>query len=590
TQGSQQQVSLNGILCESSKSIQYTSYKSYLPYIISIVEIGIAAVCWYFLYHHELIFERRRLPVTLRGISRESDISVYSEDSRIPVYNDLPNLAWVLTSSFLKRKRKFVPEKIKEKGLYLTKPETDNVKETWEEKFKLSNGIFVDKYSFEQTIDSVIDHQYSLKPTIEYKKLQNMRISHVSEIYDSLLLSEGIEFDANSSEDIKNFFMFFNMNPRRHSENALETYDVYCEIASEQVSIEYDIQNIKISEKFKVSIEEALESNKPIEDLKLVFNKFGHLFATKIIIGNKLQRLARLNGKKNENESKRPIDETANEFLSLWKKEIYPYDSSYLLTMNGDPIKINQIQKWLEIVPVFETEWGIIKRVVIPLYKILDIKQQKEIEKLFSKKDHILMLEETTILDFNAEYQRIEFNSKLKSNKYQIFGNVVDTNDKTIASIYMKFSLKSEYGFSVNWIQVDDKNSQTSYKLKWMLIGCPSEIGYFDSTTRDKEIKTGSTELEITFKKKSALENVNIAKHWTCQINIDKPLSPSSFVLLNIEYPIARKTPIFKASCQRSQESNSIIDVKVEPIKDVYVEFLNEDEENTVTIRWCAFY
>ncbi|CAG8699130.1 13016_t:CDS:2, partial [Ambispora gerdemannii] len=133
--------------------------------------------------------------------------------------------------------------------------------------------------------------------------------------------------------------------------------------------------------------------------------------------------------------------------------EIRPHDSSYLLTMDGGPIEIIQIPKWLKFVPLFESEWRVIKRVVTPLYKILDINQQQEIEKLFSKQDHILMTNTTTILDFYTGYQRIEFNSKLKSSNYQIFGKVVDADGQSFTDIYVEFSLKSEYGFSVNWIQ-----------------------------------------------------------------------------------------------------------------------------------------
>ncbi|CAG8593721.1 1565_t:CDS:10 [Ambispora gerdemannii] len=471
-------------------------------------------------------------------------------------------------------------DKIEENDLYFTKLQVDKhtkilkqpltlIKEKWEEKFKLMNGIIIDKYTIEQSIDPAIDYKYS-SPIIEYKKSQNMKISYVSKICDSFMLSEGIEIDASSSEDLKNFFMLFNMNPRKHSENAflndLETNDIYCEIASEQILIEYNIQNIKITDKLKAAVEKALKSNTPIEDLKHVFNELGHLFATKIIIGNKLQRIVRLNGENTDKENKRLIylpefNELGNETLNRWKEEIQPHDSSYLFTIDGGLIEINKIPKWLETVSLCESEWHIIKRVVTPLYKILDINQQQKIEKFFSKQDYLLMTNTTTILDFNTGYQRIKFNNKLKSRNYQIFGKFVNASGQTFTNIYVKFSLKSEYGFSVNWIQAGDINFlnflrilQKPYKLEWMLIGCPSEIGYFYSTARDKEIKTGSTELKIKSKKEE--------QPWSCQINIDKSLSLSSAVSLNIEYPITRKTPIFKASYQILPES--LIEVRLQ--------------------------
>ncbi|CAG8480567.1 2355_t:CDS:2 [Ambispora leptoticha] len=467
------------------------------------------------------------------------------------------------------------------------------------EKFKLVNGTIISKYSIEQSIDTAI---CSPKPIIKYMKSQNIKISHSSKICDSFMLSSGLEIDENSVEDLKKFFMLFNMNYRKYSENPilndLETYDVYCEITSEQASIEYSIQSIKITTELKDDIEEALESNTPIEDLKNVFDKFGHIFTTKIIIGDKLQRIVRFNREKNKNENESPIylsefnvtdnDLLENEILNRWKEEIHPHDPLYLWMSNGDPIEISQIPKWLDTIPLFETEWHIIKRIVIPMYKILDINQQKKIERLFSKQDHILMTGTTTILAINTEtgYQRITFDNGLKSSNYQIFGKVVDVNGQIIPNFYVKFCLKSEYGFSIDWIRTNSKSLQTSYELKWLLIGCPSEIGYFDSTTRDKEIKTGSTELKITSKKKAALENEEITQQWSCRINVDKSLSPTSVVSFNVEYPTTRKTPTFTASYQISQ--GSIIEVKVEPIKDEYVECLNENDEITVTIQ-CDF-
>ncbi|CAG8698799.1 3270_t:CDS:2, partial [Ambispora gerdemannii] len=118
--------------------------------------------------------------------------------------------------------------------------------------------------------------------------------------------------------------------------------------------------------------------------------------------------------------------------------------------------------------------------------------------------------------------------------------------------------------------------------LEWMLIGCPSEIGYFVSTTRDKEIKTGSTILRS--------DNLATIQQWSCRINLDRSLSPSTVVSLNVEYPTTRKTPIFKASYQILQKFYPTIEIRVEPIKNEYFEFLNEGEEIAITILWCVLF
>ncbi|CAG8543916.1 4877_t:CDS:2, partial [Ambispora gerdemannii] len=326
----------------------------------------------------------------------------------------------------------------------------------------------------------------------------------------------------------------------------------------EQLSIEINIQALKPTRNLKLAIQTALESNTPIENLKLVLQEFGNFFPTKIILEN---------------------------LLVNWKENIQQFDSSYMIEMGGDPIDLSQIPEWLENISNQHSEWHIIKRVVIPLYKILDKNQQRDIENLLINKDYVLMKENTPFFNYSTGYQRILFDSQLKSNNYQLFG-IVTCNGEKLENVYVRFSLKTVYGFSVSWhdfrqdyIPVNDSDritfdSSQTYILQWIIIGCPSEIGYFDPTTRNISVKSGVKELKL--------------KHdMTTQstpIEVGKSLFQKNIVILDVEYTPLPTYLFFKTKIGEWKEDGSFeIQIQEENSKPIAM-----DDDYIAKIRWCV--
>ena len=53
------------------------------------------------------------------------------------------------------------------------------------------------------------------------------------------------------------------------------------------------------------------------------------------------------------------------------------------------------------------------------------------------------------IEDSDFEYYKIKFDAPLKSDKYQIYGTIIDKNHETYSDIIVKFKYFDTYGFSV---------------------------------------------------------------------------------------------------------------------------------------------
>ncbi|CAG8548417.1 13213_t:CDS:10 [Ambispora leptoticha] len=382
------------------------------------------------------------------------------------------------------------------------------------------------------------------------------------------------------------------INIRKHQvEQAFQPAIDFDFIASEQLAIEIDIQTLKPTRKLSLAIDEALKSNAPIESLKLVLEDFGHFFPIKIILGNKLQRITQLNLDENANNMylANEFDEFSNfnidKSLEKWKENIQQFDSSYMIEMDGDPIDISQIHEWFEKISNQYSEWHIVKRVVKPLYEILDINQQRDIKSLFKKEERILMNNKTLISDCSTGYQRIDFDNqlKLKSNNYQLFGIIVSCDGEKLENVYMRFSLKTVYGFSVSWhdFRANDKMTpdslQTPHMLHWILIGRPSEIGYFDPMTRNISVKIGVTALKYTCN--TIIQPVHL--------EVGKSLFRKNIVIFDVEYTPLPKHLFFNTKIEKWNEDGSI-QIKIQE-ESTCSKLLDEDHI-FIKVRWCVLF
>ncbi|CAG8586233.1 182_t:CDS:2 [Ambispora leptoticha] len=409
------------------------------------------------------------------------------------------------------------------------------------EKIKFFHGITNQAFQIIQSSLPAIKDDFT--PLLEITSGKSSLLKCTTTNSELFSLSQGIIMDQDSQKLFDNHEIFSN----------LEKSNIYLEILSEQLSMIFDFQNLKPTKDLHSEIQEALKSYIPIEKLKLVFKKFGNYVHTKLIFGNKLQRIILKEDIKRQDGSAE-----FNDFSEIekWKELVQPFDTSFMIAMDGYPIELSQIPKWLDVVSNQESEWYIVKRVVVPLYKILDVNQQHEIENLFKMENFVLMSNITLLSDYSSGYHRIEYDSPLKSDNYQLFGSVTCDGER-LENIYVKFNMKTEYGFSVSW---HDKSTfdRKPHALRWILIGCPSEIGYFDPKTRNISVILGVKEIKLTE---------------TVKINVEK----SNIVTFNIEYVSIPTSSFFRTNIVEKQKAGSI-EVKIEAIKEE--EDTQEEEEN----------
>ena len=130
---------------------------------------------------------------------------------------------------------------------------------------------------------------------------------------------------------------------------------------------------------------------------------------------------------------KSPIleDENFNKILKEWDRttERFNINNDYFFSADGRTIKRECLDEWFSEIPGKPGSWNVIYYAdLIPLYKIFEESLQKQIEKCFKNQKQILMTGLIEIEDPNFEYYRIEFDSPLKSDKYQIYGTIINKN------------------------------------------------------------------------------------------------------------------------------------------------------------------
>ncbi|CAG8571521.1 6291_t:CDS:2 [Ambispora gerdemannii] len=386
------------------------------------------------------------------------------------------------------------------------------------------------------------------------------------------------------------------------------TKDLHFEILCEQISIDLDIHNLKPTAQLISVVETALNSKTPIEKLENVYNNFGHLIPTKVIIGNKLKRIVCFPENQFDEKIKGhefvKFSEKENELLKSWREDIRPFDSSYMLAMDCMPVEISRIPDWLEYNKRNKLDWRIIKLFTVPLHKILDIAQQKKIEYLYQKQDCILMIGKNLIADYDAGYLQIEFESVLKSANYHLFGVLVDSDNAKLTDVFVRFSLKTVLGFSVSWHdfrknynqKIDELNIECenrAYFLQWILIGSPIEIGYTDPAYRHLTIKFGVEKIKLTLDNVIELansEDIPPAKTWIANINIDKVIFPQrNLILFDTECDFAPSIFFFNSKIVSWREYG-LIRMHLKTMNEEDYEFIEEYKGLEVRIRYCVLF
>ncbi|PKC59800.1 hypothetical protein RhiirA1_492077 [Rhizophagus irregularis] len=339
---------------------------------------------------------------------------------------------------------------------------------SWTRDFKLFQGLIINKY------DEIEISKKTPVDVIEVPKVNLNNKSYLKIINSSTKL----EFALISN----NIFPFKNLSafPFVKNDKSDKGYDHdHVLIKCEKYEIFLNMNYIKPTKEFEQSIEEALNSMKPLKALQIVHDEYGHLFPQKIVLGKSLKNFL-------QNFPPTTLDVDANEILGLPDK----LNISYLLTQKGRIIEKNELRDWiqnmnnhLEVVE-FDN--------IIPLYKILGVEQQRKIDDLLKDNFRIIMTGITELADSknNIEnYKRINFGLSLESENYEVFGSIISKNNTKIEEIYVNFGLYDFNGFYAIIKEVKETSIDiTKCYVSWVAVGKPSQISVFSPKNRELQV------------------------------------------------------------------------------------------------------
>ncbi|KAF0551477.1 serine/threonine-protein kinase pim-2 [Gigaspora margarita] len=182
------------------------------------------------------------------------------------------------------------------------------------------------------------------------------------------------------------------------------------------------------------------------------------------------------------------------------------FDLKYLLTSNGQIIKLNKIFDWFSELDKDEKFTPIRINQITPLYKVLDYKLQNEVEIVLENRlDSRILLTgiETFDIDDNSTetHVRINFNeqSVLNSRSYDVFGLIFDNKNIRSEECVIRFDLFDCYGFSafVSIRNNIEKNTKECRYILWFIIGKPSLVGTFSANHREINIAHHKTLVDL---------------------------------------------------------------------------------------------
>ncbi|CAG8647880.1 15920_t:CDS:2 [Cetraspora pellucida] len=423
-----------------------------------------------------------------------------------------------------------------------------------------------------------------------------------SKYKDSFLLENHID---PSAINVKYLDWMNDANPLKN-ESAVK--DVYLEIQNSRVELVFRKESIKPSEKLIKDIKVALNHQDPYRELMKVFKTYGYFLPEKVILGHKLYVMSHLITDGNSSELNIKNDEWTlddfssakyNEFLNEWESHIktksFNFDSSYLVSIDGDIIMRSDIKRWVNnCSDEMNSSLNVISwKSLYPLYEILEESLCQEIKLILGNDDQtinseikakVLMAGVISIKD-SITYYRINFSHHLESKNYQLFGKLMTQSGVPIDDFVVKFTSMNIYGFSVTIENFDtnaniEKNLNNS-QITWILIGIPSEVGIYSSDTRNFSLLclgshtfTPETDSEI-YRDVPLLE-------------VPKDLQSDAIFITSFVYPQDPQVnyePCFMTRIKNYNEKGIevIIDIKEDKIMDIEDESINaETNEETI--------
>ncbi|GBB84210.1 hypothetical protein RclHR1_10830001 [Rhizophagus clarus] len=343
---------------------------------------------------------------------------------------------------------------------------------SWTKNFNLFQGLMIDVNN-EIEISKKIPVNIIKIPEVNLSKKSSLKLIKPSTKLELDLISNHIFSIKNSSD-----FPFVNDDVISY----IDDYN-YLLVKCEKFEILLNAGSIEPTKEFKQMIDEALDSMKPLKALKDIFNEYGHLFPQRIVLGRSLKNilpdLSSFSTFDSVNDDNKIIESLDN------------LEVTYLFTQKGNIIEKNDLRNWiqntnnnLEIVE-FDN--------IIPLYKILEVEQQRKIDDILKNNYRIIMTGITDLKDLNNDddehYKRIDFELSLESEDYQVFGLIISEDNKKLEEIYVNFGLYDFNGFYAVIKKLEETNVDIiKCFVLWIVVGNPLKLSVFSPKNREIQV------------------------------------------------------------------------------------------------------
>ncbi|CAG8499579.1 3562_t:CDS:2 [Racocetra persica] len=403
----------------------------------------------------------------------------------------------------------------------------------------------------------------------------------------AITLKNRIKFNDNKIPFLSdNFHPIFDDRPNS---------EVFCFIVSEKIELIIKLDNIESSEILKGKVYEAIDNDFPFNSLKRVFDKFGHLWSQKIILG---WTASRSYNSISENELKndelsfdmKHIDDKfimqpkIIEKLREWRNLNERLDTSFFMDSNGKIVKDSDIylqlrnfsdlrNKYLDTqeekkLYKLHSQLQIVRcEGLVPLYKVLSKDIQKTVEDIMSDSYRIVMTGVVEIKRENQTYVNIKFVKPLQDNDFEMFGNLVTDNMQGISDVMIRFSLANQYGCRALIHKPKTKSIPVGAKVYWIMLA--KGRGYFSKHTRD-----------IKINRKELLSGHLSLPH---KITISKDELPDSCIFItSFDSENIDKNQVIQSKIISSSETGFDLEISMYGAKSK-----QRNELNNVTMRWC---
>ncbi|CAG8543621.1 44810_t:CDS:10, partial [Gigaspora margarita] len=464
---------------------------------------------------------------------------------------------------------------------------------------KLNHGLIINKKKMQIAVPSACDFTSKPKMNVLDAIIFQAKLIISSTYKDSFLLENHIE---SSTDDLDRLEWISNTDPQN---NISQTNTVYLEIGYPKAEATFERDSIKPSKELTGAIKKALNNKNPYRELMKVFEKFGYFLPSKVILGDKVYSISKHSSVNQEstelkiNKEFKTADEFSpkcadyNDIMTQWGKciESHKIDSSTLTSITGNAVKRNKVKDWaISCLKKSPDSWNIISwKGLYPLYEILDADLCQEVKSCLGHDEQAIstgikekVLRSGVIQITNSQYQYpVKFNSSLESENYQIFGKILTQGGTPSDNVYVKFKSKDKSGFLAIVEVFSEDKSLDNLQITWVLIGIPSEVGIFDSNTRNIPVLCAN-------RHQFALKPTNDIVGIDVQLKTSERLQTNSVIITSFKYPKSTYKQTFTAKVKDYRDKTIHISIRVREDKESVNENDEEDFVEIPELHWCV--